>query len=80
VTLFMLITTFDSTTLAAAAYDGVGQTLWLEFPSGARYLYSGVPDSIHRELLAASSKGRYFNHNIRGRFPYLRVVNTLPAS
>lgn len=65
----MLATTVESTTLATVAYDAPRQLLWLEFRSHARYCYFGVPAAVHQGLLAAPSKGTYFNRNIRGRFP-----------
>jgi hypothetical protein len=68
----MLVTAVDSTTLATIAYDAAEQTLWLEFRSGAVYVYSSVPSDVHQALLLADSKGVYFNRHIRGRFPYLR--------
>jgi hypothetical protein len=44
--------------------------LQLEFRSGAIYLYFGVPSAVFEGLLSASSKGKYFNQIIGGRFPY----------
>jgi KTSC domain len=68
----MLVTAVDSTTLATSAYDAAHQTLWLEFRSGAVYVYFSVPSEVYQALLLADSKGAYFNRHIRGRFPYLR--------
>lgn len=62
-----------STTLATVGYDATGQVLWLEFRSHAVYCYFGVPAAVHRALLAADSKGTYFNRHIQRRFPYQRV-------
>jgi len=61
----------ESTTLGTVGYDGVSGILRLEFRSRAVYLYFGVPDSVYEALLAASSKGRYFNSAIRGHFPHV---------
>ena len=66
----MLAAAVESTTLATVAYDAQGQLLWLEFRSRAVYCYFGVPPAVHQDLMAAPSKGTYFNRNIRGRFPY----------
>ena len=66
----MCVVTVESTTLATVAYDEARELLQLEFCSRAVYLYFGVPAAVHQALLAAPSKGRYFNHAIRGRFPY----------
>jgi KTSC domain len=67
--------TVESTTLVAVAYDESRNTLQLEFRSGAIYQCTGVPAGVHQELLAAPSKGSYFNRVIRGRFPYRLLVN-----
>jgi hypothetical protein len=57
-----------STTLASAAYDPTTCLLELEFRSGALYRYFSVPAFLYRDLLAADSKGRFFNRFIRDRF------------
>jgi KTSC domain len=69
----MRVTTVESTTLAAVAYDETQKLLQLEFCSQAVYLYFGVPAAMHQALLGAPSKGKYFNQTIRGRFPFRRV-------
>jgi len=74
----MLATTVESTTLATVVYDAAGQVLWLEFRSHAVYCYFGVPAAVHHALLAADSKGAYFNRSIRDRFPYHRVATDRP--
>ena len=66
----MRVTTVDSTTLATVAYDKARGRLQLEFRSRAIYQYFGVPAAVHEGLLAAPSKGSYFNRFIRGHFPY----------
>jgi hypothetical protein len=68
-------TAVESTTLAAMAYDDDHEILQLEFRSRAVYSYFGVPVSVYEALLAADSKGRYFNRAIRGRFPHLRTAH-----
>lgn len=62
----------DSTTLTTVAYDCTAQLLRLEFRSRVVYFYFGVPPAIHQGLMAATSKGAYFNRNIRGRFRFQR--------
>jgi len=63
----------DSTTLAAAAYEGGGEKLQLDFRDGTRYEYSGVAPGLYRALLRATSKGSFFNRYIRGRFHYAKL-------
>jgi hypothetical protein len=62
----------DSTLLASVSYDVAESTLQLEFRDGAIYRYYAVPAAIHNGLLAADSKGAYFNRKIRNCFPYAR--------
>ena len=49
------------------------QTLVLTFRSGATYRYLAVPPAVVEELIAAESKGSYFNLKIRNRFAYQRL-------
>ena len=71
----MNITAVESSTLAAIAYDRTRELLQLEFQSRTLYRYFGVPAPLYEELLRASSKGKYFNQAIRGKFPYRRISN-----
>lgn len=68
----------ESTTLRTIAYDAHNQILQLEFLNRAIYQYFGVPAEIHQALLCAPSKGRYFNHAIRGHFPYTSARARIP--
>jgi hypothetical protein len=63
----------DSSTLASVGYDETQFLLELEFRSGELYQYLGPLNNIHRELMTAESKGRFFNQHIRDRFPYVRL-------
>ena len=69
----MRVIVVASTTLATVVYDEAREVLQLEFRSRALYQYRGVPRAVHEALLAAPSKGRYFNRAIRGRFPFRRI-------
>ena len=68
-----LYTVVESSLLAAAAYT-TDQILQLQFRSGALYRYFAVPSAVFQALIAAESKGAYFNRNIRNRFHYQRLV------
>jgi hypothetical protein len=70
----MNISVVESATLASVGYDAEHMMLRLEFRSHAVYNYAGVPRPVYEGLLAASSKGRYFNRAIRGHFPHSRVA------
>jgi len=69
------ITPVASTTLLTIGYDDVAQRLHLQFRSRAVYYYSGVPTDIYQSLFSAPSKGAYFNRNIRGRFPFQKLLD-----
>jgi hypothetical protein len=63
----------DSTSVAAAAYDDCGEKLQLDFHDGTRYVYFGVAAELYRNLLCATSKGRFFNRHIRSHFPHAKL-------
>lgn len=54
-------------------YDADLEVLELEFQSGRVYQYEDVPESVHADLIDASSLGSHFNANIRGAFFYRLV-------
>ena len=59
-----------SSVIESVRYDAAAHTLDVVFTSGRAYRYFAVPATVHAELLAADSKGRYFNEVIRPRYPY----------
>jgi hypothetical protein len=61
-----------SSLLASIAYSA-DATLELHFRRGALYRYFAVPHTVFQALVAARSKGAYFNRHIRNRFPYQRL-------
>jgi hypothetical protein len=63
----------ESSLLAAVAYS-TDTILELQFRSGAIYRYFAVPTLVFQGLLAAESKGAYFNRNIRNHFCYQRLA------
>lgn len=65
--------TVQSSSVAAVAYDPATSTLEIEFTSGAAYHYTDVEAEAFLELLAASSIGRHFVQEIKGRYPYTKM-------
>src|SRR6266849_2809311 len=59
--------------LAAVGYSKRLHALEIEFINGAIYRYLEVPPSIYRGLVAADSKARFYDENIRGRYRSLHV-------
>lgn len=66
----------ESSLLANVSYDDQRAILQLEFRDGAVYQYADVPLQNFQDLLRADSKGAYFNHHIRGNFPYSKPHRT----
>lgn len=62
----------ESSNIAAVGYDPETQVLDIEFNTGDRYSYDDVPKSTYDELMRASSVGRYFAANIKGRYRFYR--------
>ena len=66
----------ESTLLASVTYDPDRTLLELKFRDGGRYRFFDVPAPCVQQLLEATSKGAYFNRNIRNRFRFQQVAET----
>ncbi len=62
-----------STVIRGAWYLPHRRQLDLLFTSGRRYIYSNVPMAVASRFAAAESKGRFYNREIRNRFPCREV-------
>lgn len=62
-----------SSNIRSVGYDLASSTLEIEFNSGSVYQYLNVPADEYEGLMNASSKGRYFNSNIKGTYRDVRV-------
>jgi lysyl-tRNA synthetase class 2 len=58
-----------STVVRRFEYDSASRSLDVEFVSGRRYRYAGVPGEVAQAFREAFSKGRFFNARIRDRYP-----------
>ena len=63
----------DSTAIREIDYDAERAKLLVQFVSGERYVYVGVPAEVCRSFLEADSKGRFFQLQIRDRYPFNRL-------
>jgi len=63
----------DSTAISDIDYDAQRAKLLVRFSSGERYIYVGVPGEVHRSFVEADSKGRFFQSQIRDRYPFNRL-------
>ena len=58
--------------IASIGYDPSRDTLEVEFLNGSIYQYFNVPKNMYKQLMAASSKGQFFNLCIRNAYPATR--------
>lgn len=67
-------TAVDSSEIRSIGYDAKKRVLEVEFCAGGVYRYCGVPEEVHRQLLAADSVGRFFNAEVRTRYRFRRLT------
>lgn len=60
----------ESSCIDSVGYDN--EVLEVCFKNGGIYRYFEVPAKLYRQLLAAESKGRFFNAHIRDHYGYIR--------
>jgi hypothetical protein len=58
----------ESTAIAAVGYSKRQHILEIEFVNGAIYRYVDVPPTVHRDLMSAESKARFYDSNIRRHY------------
>ena len=58
-----------STVIRRIDYLPDSEELVVEFTTGRRYVYAGVPESEALAMRGAFAKGIFFNQRIRDRFP-----------
>jgi KTSC domain len=59
--------------IASIGYSKRLHILEIEFVNGAVYRYLQVAPSVHRDLMTADSKARYYDANIKGNYPSVPV-------
>ena len=69
----MIRTPVTSTDIASVGYDESTLTLEIEFVTGSIYQYFDVPSTVHSNLMSASSHGKFFHAEIRGKFRYAKM-------
>lgn len=62
-----------SSALAAVGYSKRLHALEIEFVNGAIYRYLDVPPEVHRDLMAAESKARFYDQNVRRHYHSVHV-------
>ena len=63
----------DSDAIARAEYDAPTRTLFVHFTRGAWYAYLDVAPGVFTRMTAASSKGCFFQDEVRGRYAHLKL-------
>jgi len=59
--------------LQSVGYDERNNVLEAEFRTGGVYRYFGVPRNVYAALIAAPSKGRFFNTQIKPTYRCTRI-------
>jgi len=68
-------TPVQSSNLASVGYEPETSTLEVQFLNGGIYQYYGIPCDIFEGLMAAGSKGSFFQQNIRNAgYPCSKVA------
>jgi KTSC domain len=62
-----------SSNVRSIGYDPDSGTLEVEFLNSYVYQYYNVPTHVYEALMAASSKGQFFNSQIKGMYAFSRV-------
>ncbi|MGQ0533896.1 MAG: KTSC domain-containing protein [Caulobacteraceae bacterium] len=57
-----------STAIADIEYDPERKQLRITFVTGRIYIYEDVPIDVFEDLMSTSSRGAYFNRNIRSAY------------
>jgi hypothetical protein len=59
--------------LAAVGYSRHLHALEIQFVNGAVYRYLDVPLDVYRKLMAANSKARFYDENVRRKYRSVHV-------
>jgi len=62
-----------STAIARIGYSKRRRILEIQFVNGAVYRYLDVPPAVHRDLMSAESKTRFYDSNIRRHYQSILV-------
>jgi hypothetical protein len=63
-----------STVVRRFDYSPQTSELTIEFVTGRRYVYSGVPSGEADAMRRAFAKGVFFNKRIRDRYPFREIA------
>jgi hypothetical protein len=60
----------ESSNIEQVGYDGDAMELHVQFKNSGLYVFSEVPEHIYQALMAADSKGSFFNREIKKLFKF----------
>ena len=63
----------SSSNLAEAGYDPDVEVLEVMFKHGGVYQYMNFPSFMYERFLQAPSQGKFFNAEIKGKYPETKV-------
>ena len=63
----------DSEAIAQVEYESASHTLFVRFTSGEWYAYLDVPQAVFDGLLAADSKGGFFQTEVRDGYAFVKL-------
>lgn len=66
-----------SSAIRSLFYDPAKHEMWVTFVTGRRYVYAEIPAEVFDAFKTASSRGAFFNREIRDRYGFREVT---PAS
>ncbi len=62
-----------SSNIKSIGYDGVSETLEIEFNNGGIYEYAGNSEAVYSALMKAESHGSYFHRHIREKYRHRKI-------
>jgi hypothetical protein len=65
----------QSSSIAAAGYDRAQEILRIRYVGGPAYDYLAVPPNVFEDFLAAESKGRFVNWQIKPYYRFMPVAD-----
>jgi KTSC domain len=66
-----------STAIRSIFYDPAKRECWVTFVSGRRYVYADVPPEVFDAFKTSTSRGTFFNHEIRDRYAFRCASRTM---
>lgn len=63
----------QSSNISRFAYDESREVLIVEFNNGGTYEYFDITEAVFEQMKAASSRGGFLAHTIKGHYRYARA-------